>query len=376
MKRNNIITIAVFCSIIAILTAASILAPSKKFSEVENRQLQQMPEFSVESLFSGKFTSEYEEFITDQFVFRDSWISIKSGVERLLGKREVNGVYFADDGYFIEKGSNIEAERLNNNAAFLEKFAADMGDEYNLRILIAPTASLTLKDKLPLLAPTWDQASFLDRLSEIDGFIDTRNILSEHKDEYIYYRTDHHWTTYGAYLAYTELVKSLGMEPLSLDYINELILSDEFLGTVVAKVGVKSDYDRLFTYEYDTLPTVSLDYNLGEETTDSIYDFSKLDTRDKYGVFLGGNDAIIKLKTSNQNGRVLLMIKDSYSHCMLPLLINHYEEIILIDPREYGGGVKSTIKMLEGEGTEIDDIVVLYNAAGFATDRYIVMLGR
>ena len=123
-------------------------------------------------------------------------------------------------------------------------------------------------------------------------------------------------------------------------------------------------------------PTVALDYNMGLKQTDTLYDESKLDTRDKYGYFLGGNDPIIDITTSIDNGKTLLMVKDSYSHCMIPLLVNHYERIILIDLRHFNAGVETYIGMLESSGTEIDDIVVLYNASGFADDRYLVKLRK
>ena len=115
---------------------------------------------------------------------------------------------------------------------------------------------------------------------------------------------------------------------------------------------------------------------MGMEQTDTLYDESKLETRDKYGYFLGGNDPIIDITTSIDNGRTLLMVKDSYAHCMIPLLVNHYERIILIDLRHFNAGVETYIGMLESSGTEIDDIVVLYNASGFADDRYLVKLRK
>ena len=373
MKKGNIITTVVFCALIGILTVASIFNPVRAESEIENRELAQMPELTRESLFSGQFAKDYESFITDQFVARDAWISVKTNCELLLGKRDTNGVYFADDGYFIEKFTP-DAEIIDANISYVSEFIDHVGDKYNVRVLIAPTSSLILSDKLPPNAPNWAQDAMLDRLAELDGFVDTRGVLSEHDSEYIYYRTDHHWTTLGAYYAYTELADSLGFEPIAYDNLVERVLSDQFLGTTIAKVGISTEPDTLMTLESMTQPEVSLDYNLGMSSSDSLYAPAKLETRDKYGVFLGGNDPIVDITTSVGNGRTLLLVKDSYAHCMVPLLVNHYERIILVDLRHFNMGVESYIDgYLDGA---VDDIVVLYNASSFADDRYLVKLRK
>lgn len=375
MNICNKVTSIVFCAVIAGLTVASMLNPVRESSETENRDLAQMPTFSLQSLFNGKFTQDYETFITDQFVARDAWIAVKTYAELALGKRDSNGVYFADDGYYIEKFTPDEAQ-IDTNIAYVAEFLSHVKDKYNTRVMIAPTSSLVLSDKLPANAPNWDQDGMLDRLASLGNFVDTRDILLEHKDEYIYYRTDHHWTTWGAYYAYLELAESLGFEPLAPEELVETVLSEEFLGTTIAKLGISANEDTMVKLESKNQPTVALDYNMGLKQTDTLYDESKLDTRDKYGYFLGGNDPIIDITTSVDNGRTLLMVKDSYAHCMIPLLVNHYERIILIDLRHFNAGVETYIGMLESSGTEIDDIVVLYNASGFADDRYLVKLRK
>ncbi|MCI8388574.1 MAG: hypothetical protein HFE63_08940 [Clostridiales bacterium] len=382
MKITNKATTIIFCAVIALLTVASLFNPVRSESEVENRQLAQMPELSIDALFDGiysagnelgKFTSNYEKFVTDQFVARDSWISVKTSVELALGKRDTNGVYFADDGYFIEQFTPDDAI-VSRNIGFINSFLDFARDKYNVRVLIAPTASLVHSDKLPPLAPNWNQDEMLDNLAKSPEFVDTRDQLIVHKDEYIYYRTDHHWTTLGAYYAYCQLMESLDLQPVS-DY-NEVTLSENFLGTVIAKVGIKTEPDTLTTFESKSQPTVSLDFNLGMKTSDSLYAPEKLETRDKYGVFLGGNDAIVDIKTSTKNGRMLLMVKDSYAHCMVPLLVNNYERIILIDLRYYNLGVESYLASLEADGTTVDDVIVLYNANSFADDRYLLKITK
>ena len=361
---------------IAVLSVASIFNPVRTFSETENRELQQMPEFSLKSLFAGEFTRDYETFITDQFVARDEWIALKTQTELLLGKKDTGGVYFCDDGYLIEK-TEVDDERIAANVEYVKKFTETLSDRFNIRTLIAPTASLIHADKLPAYASIWDQAGLLDRLSaELDGFVDCRDVLSAHADEYIFYRTDHHWTTRGAYYAYTKLAESLGIKAITEDKLNITTLSEEFYGTLLAKVNVQTSPDVLEKYESTSQPTVSLDINLGLASADSLYVEEKLTVRDKYAYFLGGNDGLVDITTSVKNGRTLLILKDSYVNCMLPLLVNHYERIVLIDLRSFNMGVVSYLDSQYANIPDGSDVLLFYNASSFADNRQLVMLNK
>lgn len=373
--KSSVITTVVFCALIGGLTIASLAAPTKEMSETENRSLAQLPKFSLESLFSGDFTSGYEDFITDQFIARDSWIAVKSTAERLLGRRESNGVYLADDDYFID-GTIPDSEQSMKNLEILTDFANDVSEKYNLRIMIAPTASLILSDKLPYGATVWDQSSYLDEISRLPGAIDVRAELSEHSDEYIYYRTDHHWTADGMYIAYRSLCESLGLEPIAQDELVRTTLSDDFLGTVIAKVGIESEPDTMIDLTSSDQPNIHVVYGNGISESDSLYVEEKLETRDKYGVYLGGNPSIADITTSVKNGKTLVLAKDSYAHCMLPLLANHYERLIVIDLRSFNKGFSTYLDELTASGVSISDVVVLYSSSGFANDRSVIWLKK
>ncbi len=383
-RISNIITSVTFCLLVAVLTVASMVNPVKQYSETENRSLAQMPEFSWESLFHNSvimknptdteksYTQKYEDFVTDQFVARDAWITLKTQAELLLGKKDSGGVYFGKDGYLIEK-HELDSAQLEKNIGFLETFLKTNSANYNIKVLIAPTASLVLSDKLPAFAPVWDQNAMLDRIAELGNFVDCRDVLMEHSDEYVYYRTDHHWTTLGAYYAYTELCTSLGIEPYAYEDFNKRVLSDSFLGTLAAKVNTDSTPDELFTLEPEGV-TVSVNYNNGLKITDTLYEESYLAKRDKYSAFLDGNQPIVDITTSTKNGKTLLLVKDSYSHCVVPMLTAHYERIMLIDFRSAPRGIMYYAQMLEMQGESVDDIVVFYNAENFTKDRYIFKL--
>lgn len=378
-KKQNIITTVIFCVIIAALTVASMVNPVRKWSELENRNLAQLPEFSLEALFSEddskKWTMLYEKFVTDQFVWRDSWISLKTATEKIIGKTDSGGVYFGKDGYLIEKHQPNE-EQTSANISVLQNMLENISSKYNVRVMLAPTASLVHKDKLPLFAPVWDQAGLIDRAAALGNFVDVRDVLDAHKNEYIYYRTDHHWTSLGAYYAYTELCKSLGIEPLDIGEggLTKETLSTEFMGTLSSKVNQSGNPDILDTYHTDL--KLSVNYNQGQRITDTLYERRYLNERSKYSTFLNENQPYVEITTENKNGKTLVMVKDSYAHCMVPMLVNHYERIVLIDFRGLNAGfISGIIPMIEAGG-EIDDIVILYNAKNFTEERTIAWLDK
>lgn len=362
-------TAIIFLVLIYGFTIASFLTPVKGFSESENRVLEGRPKFSWESLFNGTFISKYETYITDQFVFRDTWIGIKSRTELMMLKKDINGVYFGKDGYLIEKVENtdINMEQLDRNEkrlyAFIQKYKEQLGENH-VFAMIAPTAFEVLKDKLPPFATGFDQGTFLDRLEGTlkDQFIDLRPTFAEHNKEYIFYKTDHHWTTLGAYYAYVEWAKAIGVTPMKPEEFDIKKIEDEFLGTIYSKVNLEVSKDEM--YLYDSGKDYTVEYNMDGKLKDSLYEMSFLDTKDKYSVYLGGNNPIVKIDSENKNGKKLLIIKDSYAHCFAPFAVNHFETTYMIDLRYFNMPMS---RFIEENG--ITDVLVLYNINGYIKDK-------
>ncbi len=377
MKKANILVSVFFFVLIFALTVASMINPVREKSETENRDLAQMPELSVENIFDGSFTRDYESFVTDQFVWRDAWINMKSQFERMFGRTHANGVYFAKDGYFIERKSenDVDVKQLDENTGYLEKLALEL-EKLELQgavITLAPIASMVHDDKLPVFADEYDWDNKMDEISEKlgDTFVDLRAALRAHRDEYIYYRTDHHWTTDGAYYAYAELIKSFGFEPLPLERFERTELTDEFLGTVIAKLNISTKPDVMV--RYDTIPSQKYEviYNLTDKR-DTFYNPEKLKIRDKYAYFMDGNPAFVEIGTEVANGRTLAIAKDSYANCLIPFLTNHFEKIYVFDLRYFNGGFVSFSKQLG----DVTDMLVLHNISGFANEKTIVRLPK
>ena len=242
------ITPAIFLLLIFGFTTANLLTSDRDFSENENRPLAQTPKFSITALFEGDYTSDVETYLTDQFVGRDQFIGIKTEADYLFGKRDANDVYFAENGYLIQKNTpeSIDQERLARNIDSLAFFAGRAVSRYgkeHFRVMIVPTAGEILKEKLPPFAQEFSQPELL---TTIQGkmpkgtFIDLQNILREHKEEYIFYKTDHHWTTDGAFYGYEEYCQSLGVSPKSRSDFTVETVSDQFEGTLYSKARLSS----------------------------------------------------------------------------------------------------------------------------------------
>ncbi|ABX40619.1 DHHW family protein [Lachnoclostridium phytofermentans] len=365
-KYSNVI---IFLVLIYVLTIASMVKPVKGYSESENRVLEGRPKFSLESLFNGTFISKYETFVTDQFVSRDAWIGIKTRTELAMLKKDINGVYIGKDGYLIEKvdNSDLEMEQVNRNEkrlyAFINKYKEQLGDEH-VFAMIAPTAFEILKDKLPPYASGFDQGAFLDRLDEAlaNQFIDLRETLTEHKKDYIFYRTDHHWTTLGAYYAYVEWANKIGETPMSQDEFEIKKISNDFLGTIYSKINLKLSSDDM--YLYDSGKNYTVEYNMDGVKKNSLYEMSHLDTKDKYSVYLGGNNPVVKIDSDNHNGKKLLIIKDSYAHSFAPFAANHFETTYMVDLRYFNMPMS---RFIEENG--ITDVLVLYNVNTYVKEK-------
>lgn len=372
-KVRNISLCLLFLSMIFGLFIATLLKKEATFSSSENRVLQTKPAFSLETLFEGSYTSEYEAYITDQFVMRDQWIALKVYAEMAIQKKAINGVYFGEDGYLIQEhlATDVDQALVDLNLNRLDQFVNTYKDKLNVQVLIAPTASYVLSDKVPKYANEYDQAALLAQMGSMIGenhLISVADTLKEHAKEAIYYRTDHHWTSLGAYYAYVQWAHEMGITPYTKEEFEVEEVTKDFLGTTYSKVNIPTKPDSIHLYTLkeprEYLVTLNMDKNT---TLDGLYDWDKLKEKDKYPVFLGGNNAYVDIESNVKNGKTLLVVKDSYAHTFVPFLANHYERIIMIDYRYYNGSTQSVI---EEQG--VTDVLFMYNTMNFVTDKNFI----
>ena len=371
MKKEIILSFA-FCLLLAGFMALSIAKPDNTFSETENRVLAQKPEITVNAIAAGEFESGYEEYLTDQFPWRDQWVGFKTSIERLLLKQESKDIYFGKDGYLIEKHTGaFDTEQAARNVEELAEFVQKNDSRANISIIIAPTAVEVLRDKLPPLAPVSGQKDYLAKLeaavpSEI--WVDAARALMAHCDEDIFYKTDHHWTTLGAFYVYQAWREDLGCNVPQMSEYDIQTVTDCFEGTIQSKLGVQTQKDSIELFVSRKQIPVSIE---GREDADALYDFSALEGKDKYAVFLGGNQPFMSIATHAAVGKRLLVIKDSYANCFIPFLAYDFDEIDVIDLRY------TKMRMSEMLAAEnYSDILILYNVAGFAEDGNIFKLNQ
>ncbi|MDO4942483.1 MAG: DHHW family protein [Lachnospiraceae bacterium] len=375
-KWQSYATIIVFCVLIFGFTAATILKPSMEFSEIENRVLARMPEVKIDAILSGDFETDYEEYLTDQFVLRNQWISLKTSVERLLLKRESKDIYFAEDGYLIEKhtGSFTTQMAERNIAAlteFVQKYEEQFGTEH-ISVLIVPNAVDILQDKLPPFAKPGDGNDYLEQIAESlpEGIcFDGASILRKHRSEEIYYRTDHHWKTLAAFYVYQAWAEKQGYAIPDLTDYEIQTVTDCFEGTVQSKLGIDTAGDTIELFFPLTGPGYTVYRESTGETQNNLYDDAALDTKDKYAVYFGGNDSFLQIRTEIENERKILVIKDSYANCFIPFMLGEFQEIDVLDLRYINQRLSGIIA--EGGYT---DILILYNVSGFAEDMSISKL--
>lgn len=372
MNKIMAMLFLVFVSIMAIL---NFITPIKEFSSSENRRLEQKPKISLSLISSGKFTKSFEKYISDQFPLRDSWIGVKSTVEKSIGKKESNGVFLGKEGYLLQDFKSPNDKTINETVKSINTFVKST-KSINTYFMLVPTSIKVYEDKLPDFTSIDDELKYINIMKEkLDKkvyFVPTYEKLNSKKHEYIYYKTDHHWTTTGAYYGYETLGKYMGFTPIKKDYFNIKNLSNNFLGSLYSKGGFRNiKPDTIQSFVPKNIQNINYEvlYSDTFKTLNSFYNKDKLNEKDKYAVFFDSNHPLVKVKTKIDDtikNKKLLVIKDSYANCLVPFLTSHYGEIYMVDLRYYDQNINELIK---SEG--IEDTLILYNVNTFFEDASI-----
>ena len=362
------ISLAVFALLLGALLLLFLLTPDRSFSEVENRMLAQPPELSAEAVTSGGFMKDFEAWLTDQFPFRDRWTDLKALCERLLLKKEYNGVYLCADGTLITRFDEPDGSLVQQNIEAINALCVESEAEVYLALI--PNAACIWADRLPANAPNADQRALIESIFArcTASPVDVYTPLHEHADEAVFYRTDHHWTTEGAYYGYTAFAEAAGFEPIPLSDYAPRVESESFYGTVYSSSGVHwTAPDVITSYVPDVGVTVT-NYSDGKPHAGSVYDRSFLEKKDKYAMFYGGNTPLLVIETGRADKPKLLILRESYMDCESPFLFAHYSEIHMIDLRYYRLSLADYIRE-----NDFDQILVSYAVANFTTDRKVLL---
>lgn len=359
----------IFMVLLLGLAGKEALSHQRTYSPVEKRELQTRPEISITKVLDGRFQKKYESYLRDQFPGRDHWVSFQTDMELFMGKNEIHNVYIGKNHYLLEHYTEKEfdPQQISKNLQALEKFVGKAKQNADVHVMMVPTKSWVLREKLPAFAPHYKEQKFYDalqqKLEKEDVLIFVEPVLDAHKEEEIYYRTDHHWTTLGAWYAYEQYTKAVGGDLQRAQGKKKFrCISKDFYGTTYAKINYARQADKIEIYEpADKLRVV---YNMGEKKTKTLYDVSFLKTADQYSVFTGGNQAVLEITGGIKNGKTLLLIKDSFANSILPFLAEDYEKLVVVDLRQLNVSGDRLLEMFSPT-----DILILYNSAQFAQDK-------
>ena len=351
-------------AVMAGFVLAGFAVKDKTFSDTENRNLAQFPKLTVSGLLDGSYLQNLGDYVADQFPGRNFWISINLKLNQLLGQKEAGGVYLCDE-YLIQIPSEPNWEQAERNLAAVDAFS-EKYPELNMVMSVAPNSVVINSRMLPDNAPVRDQLEDLqwieDQLEKVP-FVDVTPVLQDHSDEYLYYKTDHHWTSLAAKYAFHALAEPLNIRPVAEDAYTSYLVSNSFEGTLSSKSGSHVAKDSVEIY----IPHTSIDYyveyaDTGEKIS-SFYRRSALTVKDHYTVFFGGNYSRLDVTTTADTERALLIFKDSYANCMIQFLYPYFDHITIIDPRYYYDNIDLVVK---SEG--ITHVLFLYNADTFLGD--------
>lgn len=351
--------------------------PKSDYSSSEKRYLQQFPDVSVDKVLDGTFGTEFESYFADQFPARSFWVGLNAYYSLDTGNNGANGVYNCGNGYLINKPVSTD-NKLEKNVNAIVKFKNTI--DVPVTIMFAPSTGYIADDVLPAVHDKYNDDTYFEQISSTlntngISFVDLRKTF---KDAYasgnqLYYKTDHHWTTLGAYTAYEKLCEQLNITPAPKERF-DIKTYGGFYGTTYSTSGfwfTQPDSIQIWDNPENTDKNIKVKISEGTDTDEfgSMYFYDHLEEDDKYPVFIDGNHAMTEITNSNAKGGTILLVKDSFSHSLAPFLAENYSKIILVDMRYYKMSVSQIVEQEKPE-----QVVFLYGIDNIATDTDLVWI--
>lgn len=402
-RRAEVLTVSLITAFILCFSVWCLVAPKQTFSENENRALASWPVYSFDTLKDGSYMSGIQTYLSDHFPLRDPFMTLKTKYEMLTGREEINDIYLAKDGYYIEAYKTPKQQKKIITQFQKLQDAITTGAKENVRVILVPTAISTYNAKLPNCAPDRGVLRQVDTMNEIyaalpnmqkvdvwsalqtavaqentdrplaSGDADGAQPVAEAEDagcdtsaaDGLYYHTDHHWTTHGAYVGYQAYCDAAGLSPIPEADFQKTCVTTDFHGTIFSKLHDSTVPGDAITLYENPANQLTVSYPDTGEVTDTLYNRDYLAQKDKYSMFLNNLHPLVEItNASADSDRQLVLIKDSYANSMVPFLVHHYQKIYVFDTRYYRFGPSSFIN----EHPEVTDVLLLYNMNTIDTD--------
>lgn len=402
-RQAEIFTVSLITAFILCFSVWCLVAPKQTFSENENRALASWPVYSFTALKDGSYMSGVQTYLSDHFPLRDPFMTLKTKYEMLTGREEINDIYLAKEGYYIEAYKTPKQQKKIITQFQKLQDAITTGAKENIRVMLVPTAISTYNAKLPNCAPDRGVLRQVDTMNEIYAAlpnmqkVDVWNALQaaaaqEGTDRTgasgnaadaqsmadaeaagsdtaaaagLYYHTDHHWTTHGAYVGYQAYCDAAGLSPIPEADFQKTCVTTDFHGTIFSKLHDSTVPGDAITLYENPANRLTVSYPDTGEVTDTLYNRDYLAQKDKYSLFLNNLHPLVEITNeAADSDRQLVLIKDSYANSMVPFLVNHYQKIYVFDTRYYRFGPSSFIN----EHPEVTDVLLLYNMNTIDTD--------
>lgn len=361
-KFHEKLTIGLFCGFLAVMAVLYWVLPQSDFSEREKRELAAFPAFSWETLTSGQFGSEIETYMADHMPGRDFFVGVGAYYDLLCGRQVSKDIYLAENNRLVEAPVVHNDAQIEKNMKYINKLAASLAIPVDL--MIVPSAGFLLEDTILGLHDDYQDDEIISAIyfhaGENVRCVDILRHFSKNDSPHtLYYRTDHHWTSYGAFEAYRFYMNAIGKESVEGNFFDRESFQG-FRGSTYSRSALWLTPSEPIELWQGSQLTVTI----GEETYDSVFFRDRLQEADMYTVFLDGNQPLVRIRNEANVGKgKLLVIRDSYANCIGPMLAESYEEVVMVDLRYYKLPVSA---LCQAEG--FDNVLILYSLSNFMTD--------
>lgn len=362
----------VFLIFLAVMALLLVFSPVKEYSENEKRYLAGYLEVTTENVLSGETQKQLEKFTADQIPGRDFFVGVNAYWNLATGRNAAQDIYYCDEDYLINAPKKLDEKIFTDNLTRFDQFSAKLGVPADL--VMVPTTGYLMDEVLPSFHGEYHDDSLYDLAGSLlknTRLVDVRDALKEGKaGGQVCYRTDHHLTSYGNYLLYQAYQTANGASYLPQDAY-QVTSYDGFYGTDWSGSGYwLVPPDTVEVWDAGLSPTVTItDGGTEPKVSNDLFYFSHLENLDKYPIFLDGNHSLVTIHNPEATGGNLLIIRDSYAHCLSTFLAADYQNIYLIDMRYYRQSVSQFV-----EEHPVDRVLYLYGMDNLITDTNSVWL--